>query len=226
MTFSLSKTHWHTWKLGGKMPCRRSTIPGSRMQLWTFFVDRTYQRDIKPVPALSCVGCVSIPFGRALAWHARGHRFDPGNLHTEALHEKSRSAFYFVSKQVYHDSPNTVQDQSWSSQECSGCSTYNRNIRRKVSGANQTQYAQNHWNLLKAFTERGRLIIMNVQISTSGCVLCVCGEKTDLPWKRDTWKYTGYHCKSFVNNGKYHLTLSNECAILLCVLPQKGGNRS
>ena len=39
--------------------------------------------------------------GRALAWHARGHRFDPGNLHTEALHEKSRSAFYFVSKQVY-----------------------------------------------------------------------------------------------------------------------------
>ena len=131
-------------------------------------------------------GCVSRWFGRALAWHARGHRFDPGNLHTEALHEKSRSAFYFVSKQVYHDSPNTVQDQSWSSQECSGCSTYNRNIRRKVSGANQTQYAQNHWNLSKVFTERGRLIIMNVQISTSGCVLCVCGEKTDLPWKRDT----------------------------------------
>ena len=54
MTFFLSKTHWHTWKLGGKMPCRRSTIPGSRMQLWTFLVDRTYQRDIKPVPALSC----------------------------------------------------------------------------------------------------------------------------------------------------------------------------
>ena len=71
-------------------------------------------------------GCVSRWFGRALAWHARGHRFDPGNLHTEALHEKSRSAFYFVSKQVYHDFPNTVQDQSGSSQECSGCSTYNR----------------------------------------------------------------------------------------------------
>ena len=44
--------------------------------------------------------------------------------------------------------------------------------------------------------------------------------------KRDTKKYTGYHCKSFVNNGRYHLTLSNECAILLCVLPQKGGSRS
>ena len=56
MTFFLSKTHWHTWKLGGKMPCRRSTIPGSRMQLWTFLMDRTYQRDIKPAPALSCGG--------------------------------------------------------------------------------------------------------------------------------------------------------------------------
>ena len=44
--------------------------------------------------------------------------------------------------------------------------------------------------------------------------------------KRDTYKYTGCHCKSFVNNGRYHLTLSNECAILLCVLPQKGGSRS
>ena len=35
----------------------------------------------------------------------------------------------------------------------------------------------------KVFTERGRLILMNVQISTSGCVLCVCGEKTVLPRK-------------------------------------------
>ena len=26
-------------------------------------------------------GCVSAWFGRALAWHARGHRFDPGILH-------------------------------------------------------------------------------------------------------------------------------------------------
>ena len=26
-------------------------------------------------------GRVSRWFGRALAWHARGHRFDPGNLH-------------------------------------------------------------------------------------------------------------------------------------------------
>ena len=109
-------------------------------------------------------GCVSRWFGRALAWHARGHRFDPGNLHTEALHEKSRSAFYFVSKQVYHDSPNTVQDQSWSSQECSGCSTYNRNIRRKVSGANQTQYAQNHWDSSKSVS---RNLIASIIISES-----------------------------------------------------------
>ena len=29
-------------------------------------------------------GCVSRWFGRALAWHARGHRFDPGNLHQKS----------------------------------------------------------------------------------------------------------------------------------------------
>ena len=31
-------------------------------------------------------GCVSRWFGRALAWHARGHRFDPGNLHQKEKH--------------------------------------------------------------------------------------------------------------------------------------------
>ena len=29
-------------------------------------------------------GCVSRWFGRALAWHARGHRFDPGILHQKS----------------------------------------------------------------------------------------------------------------------------------------------
>ena len=31
-------------------------------------------------------GCVSRWFGRALAWHARGHRFDPGILHQNRKH--------------------------------------------------------------------------------------------------------------------------------------------
>ena len=49
-----------------KLPCRRSMIPGSRMQLWTFLVDRTYQRDIKPVPALSCGGVFRYRSGERL----------------------------------------------------------------------------------------------------------------------------------------------------------------
>ena len=48
-----------------KLPCRRSMIPGSRMQLWTFLADRTYQRDIKPVPTLSCGG---------VFWYRSGER--------------------------------------------------------------------------------------------------------------------------------------------------------
>ena len=48
------------------MPCRRSMIPGSRMQLWTFWADRTYQRDIKPVPTLSCGGVFRYRSGERL----------------------------------------------------------------------------------------------------------------------------------------------------------------
>ena len=48
------------------MPCRRSIIPGSRMQLWTFLADRTYQRDIKPVPTLSCGGVFRYRSGERL----------------------------------------------------------------------------------------------------------------------------------------------------------------
>ena len=48
------------------MPCRRSMIPGSRMQLWTFLADRTYQRDIKPVPTLSCGGVFRYRSGERL----------------------------------------------------------------------------------------------------------------------------------------------------------------
>ena len=46
-------------------------------------------------------GCVSRWFGRALAWHARGHRFDPGNLHQKqkALH-KNVWCFFVAAKRV------------------------------------------------------------------------------------------------------------------------------
>ena len=42
-------------------------------------------------------GCVSRWFGRALAWHARGHRFDPGNLHQNKKHYTEMCGAFFVS---------------------------------------------------------------------------------------------------------------------------------
>ena len=36
------------------------------MQLWTFWADRTYQRDIKPVPTLSCGGVFRYRSGERL----------------------------------------------------------------------------------------------------------------------------------------------------------------
>ena len=42
-------------------------------------------------------GCVSIPFGRALAWHARGQRFDPAILHQKSTVLRWKySAFLFA----------------------------------------------------------------------------------------------------------------------------------
>ena len=42
-------------------------------------------------------GCVSRRFGRALAWHARGHRFDSGNLHQKStVLRRKYSAFLFA----------------------------------------------------------------------------------------------------------------------------------
>ena len=42
-------------------------------------------------------GCVSRWFGRALAWHARGHRFDPGILHQKStVLRRKYGAFLFA----------------------------------------------------------------------------------------------------------------------------------
>ena len=66
-----------------KLPCRRSMIPGSRMWLWTFWWIERINAKLNLSPRFR-VGCVSIPFGRALAWHARGQRFDPAILHQKS----------------------------------------------------------------------------------------------------------------------------------------------
>ena len=46
-------------------------------------------------------GCVSRWFGRALAWHARGHRFDPGNLHQKALYFVGSMVLFFFLKPIF-----------------------------------------------------------------------------------------------------------------------------
>ena len=39
--------------------------------------------------------------GRALAWHARGHRFDPGILHQKALYFVGSMVLFFLLKPVF-----------------------------------------------------------------------------------------------------------------------------
>ena len=47
------------------------------------------------------LGCVSRWFGRALAWHARGHRFDPGILHQKALYFVGSMVLFFLLKPIF-----------------------------------------------------------------------------------------------------------------------------
>ena len=46
-------------------------------------------------------GCVSRWLGRALAWHARGHRFDPGILHQKALYFVGSMVLFFLLKPIF-----------------------------------------------------------------------------------------------------------------------------
>ena len=41
-------------------------------------------------------GYVTDGLRRALAWHARGHRFDPGILHHKDLSENSGRSFFYI----------------------------------------------------------------------------------------------------------------------------------
>ena len=53
--------------------------------------------------------------GRALAWHARGHRFDPGILHHKDLSEKSDRSFLFSDCQKNESLPYCVcRGDHWS----------------------------------------------------------------------------------------------------------------
>ena len=75
-------------------------IPGSRMQLWTFLADRTYQRDIKPVPTLSCGGVFRYRSGERL----HGMQEVTGSIpvistRTKALH-KNVWCFFVAAKRV------------------------------------------------------------------------------------------------------------------------------
>ena len=63
------------------------------MQLWTFLVDRTYQRDIKPVPALSCGG---------VFWYRSGER-----LH--GMQEVSGSIPLFSTNQEQNEHKAAIQ---------------------------------------------------------------------------------------------------------------------
>jgi hypothetical protein len=47
-------------------------------------------------------GCVLIPFGRALAWHARGQRFDPAILHQKStVLRRKYGAFLFLCRKKW-----------------------------------------------------------------------------------------------------------------------------
>ena len=67
-------------------------IPGSRMQLWTFLADRTYQRDIKPVPTLSCGGVFRYRSGERL----HGMQEVTGSIPVFS----TKKALYFVGSMV------------------------------------------------------------------------------------------------------------------------------
>ena len=51
-----------------------------------------------------------IPFGRALAWHARGQRFDPAILHQKStVLRRKYGAFLFCSDKKIRGAPLAMQ---------------------------------------------------------------------------------------------------------------------
>ena len=83
------------------MPCRRSMIPGSRMQLWTFLADRMYQRDIKPVPTLSCGGVFRYRSGERLHGMQEVSGSIPLFSTKKALYFVGSTVLFFLLKLVF-----------------------------------------------------------------------------------------------------------------------------
>ena len=75
-------------------------IPGSRMQLWTFLADRTYQRDIKPVPTLSCGGVFRYRSGERLHGMQEVSGSIPLFSTKKALYFAGSTVLFFLSKPV------------------------------------------------------------------------------------------------------------------------------
>ena len=75
-------------------------IPGSRMQLWTFLADRTYQRDIKPVPTLSCGGVFRYRSGERLHGMQEVTGSIPVFSTRSERHHTLCGAFFVVAKRV------------------------------------------------------------------------------------------------------------------------------
>ena len=76
-------------------------IPGSRMQLWTFLADRTYQRDIKPVPTLSCGGVFRYRSGERLHGMQEVSGSIPLFSTKKALYFVESMVLFFLRKPVF-----------------------------------------------------------------------------------------------------------------------------
>ena len=68
------------------------------MQLWTFLADRTYQRDIKPVPTLSCGGVFRYRSGERLHGMQEVSGSIPLFSTKNALHEHRVVRFFLYYK--------------------------------------------------------------------------------------------------------------------------------
>ena len=76
-------------------------IPGSRMQLWTFLADRTYQRDIKPVPTLSCGGVFRYRSGERLHGMQEVSGSIPLFSTKKALYFAGSTVLFFLLKLIF-----------------------------------------------------------------------------------------------------------------------------
>ena len=117
------------------MPCRRSMIPGSRMQLWTFWADRTYQRDIKPVPTLSCGGVFRYRSGERLHGMQEVSGSIPLFSTKKAPYFAGSTVLFFLLKPIFGAALlrlHHFQKGMFAARFLAGCCIIPFNVRRKV----------------------------------------------------------------------------------------------